>query len=687
MAEAGFGVWQSRVLTSFCTLCACCAPGRALALEAGALPLLDQQDVRSPWVAACQGRPDDAALPLDPRTLVTEGVNRPGTAIQFNAWYVDLHNPPYPYLSKLPPRPKTCGEFRAASQRGFKFVTGKQYAQPFSLAVGFNNLWRVWGLKARPADFEDQMIKRYGAAKAPYRNPYPLPGEDPNTTNGGSGQLPLGFMQDKWANGRWNGLIGSTCSSCHDSTLGAPGERPFAFGRANDANDAGLTVSDIVRANVVTVVLELAPLPWSVGRGSSDALGIIDYLPALFDMDTMSLAPSLMELFPSHAAGMNKAPNWWHRAWKTRQFWDGGLTSDNVRSEMAFAVANVMRSGASRRNIYYEFEDINAWLLSLSPPAYKSEGGAIDTALAEKGAVIFHERDLWAQGANADIPRQPGNGSCASCHGVYAPRYAANPAYLPDPRLKGVAGVITPIETIRTDDKRVGVMADERKRRAWETSWMAYNELNPKWKGWNDNLLVSELRRIPRRAYDLGKGPVPENSPTGPNTWQKPFGYVAPPLYGTWQSAPYFHNGSVPTIWDVLKPADRPKIWQRWYTAPGLGGKNRGYDASLASYDFKKLGWRYTELPCNNAASNATPYLPCSNNMAPLDKFFAALANAWASGNTLIYQSPPPVTEQQIASRMVFNTYLYGQGGGGHDFTQSLSDDERWALLEYLKTL
>ena len=36
---------------------------------------------------------DDAALPLDPRTLVTEGVNRPGTAIQFNAWYVmDFHS-------------------------------------------------------------------------------------------------------------------------------------------------------------------------------------------------------------------------------------------------------------------------------------------------------------------------------------------------------------------------------------------------------------------------------------------------------------------------------------------------------------------------------------------------------------------------------------------------------------------
>ncbi|WP_290689777.1 hypothetical protein [Aquabacterium sp.] len=652
------------------------------------LPLLDQTDTRAPLVAACMGQPDATPLPVDPRTLVKEGINRPGAAIQFNAWYVDLHNPPYPYLSKLPPRPKTCGEFRAAATRGFQFVTGKQYFQPFSSAAGFNNLWKVWGLSARPADFDEQIIKRYGAAKADYRNPYPLPGEDPNTTNGGSGQLPLGFMQDKWSNGRWNGLIGSTCSACHDSRLGKPEERPFAFGRPNDANDAGVTQSDIFRANGITAILQLAPLPWSVGRGSTDALGIVDFLPALFDMDSMLFAPSLLELFPTHAAGMNKAPAWWHRAWKTRQFWDGALTSDNVRSEMAFAVANLQRSAASRRNIYYEFEDINIWLLTLSPPTYKNEDGAIDTTLAEQGAVIFHERDLWANGANANIPKQPGNGSCASCHGVYSPRHAADPAFLPDPRLKGVAGVITPIETIRTDNKRMGVMADETKRRAWETSWLAYNELNPNWKSWNDNILISELRRIPRRAYDLGKGPVPANSPTGPNIWIKPFGYVAPPLYGTWQSAPYFHNGSVPTIWDILKPSDRPKIWQRWYTEPGLGGKNRGYDPSLASYDFKKLGWRYTALTCNNNKNLLAPYLPCSNDgMTTTDMFFASMANVAAAYNTLAYQSPPPVTDKQIQSRMVYNTYLYGQDAGGHDFTQSLTDDERWALLEYLKTL
>jgi len=51
--------------------------------------------------------------------------------------------------------------------------------------------------------------------------------------------------------------------------------------------------------------------------------------------------------------------------------------------------------------------------------------------------------------------------------------------------------------------------------------------------------------------------------------WEKNvIGYDTPPLYGVWASAPYFHNGSVPTIWDVLRPADRPAVWKRGLTPP-----------------------------------------------------------------------------------------------------------------------
>lgn len=35
-------------------------------------------------------------------------------------------------------------------------------------------------------------------------------------------------------------------------------------------------------------------------------------------------------------------------------------------------------------------------------------------------------------------------------------------------------------------------------------------------------------------------------------------GYTAPPLTGIWSSAPYLHNGSVPTLWHLMRPETRP---------------------------------------------------------------------------------------------------------------------------------
>jgi hypothetical protein len=56
-----------------------------------------------------------------------------------------------------------------------------------------------------------------------------------------------------------------------------------------------------------------------------------------------------------------------------------------------------------------------------------------------------------------------------------------------------------------------------------------------------------------------------------------PYGpYAARPLYGIWAAAPYLHNGSVPTLYDLLLPAEqRPKTF-------ALGGRE---------YDPTKLGF------------------------------------------------------------------------------------------------
>ncbi|HKY07741.1 MAG TPA: cytochrome c [Candidatus Binatia bacterium] len=58
--------------------------------------------------------------------------------------------------------------------------------------------------------------------------------------------------------------------------------------------------------------------------------------------------------------------------------------------------------------------------------------------------------------------------------------------------------------------------------------------------------------------------------------FRKTFGYANSPLDGIWLRAPYLHNGSVPTLRDLLEPsARRPKFFYR------------GYDV----YDQKKVGF------------------------------------------------------------------------------------------------
>ena len=101
-------------------------------------------------------------------------------------------------------------------------------------------------------------------------------------------------------------------------------------------------------------------------------------------------------------------------------------------------------------------------------------------------------------------------------------------------------------------------------------------------------------------------------------------GYIAPPLDGVWITAPYFHNGSVPTIEMVLNSTLRPTYW------------TRNFDST--KYDYQNLGWQFQPLA--------------------------------APGNKYVY-----------------NTTLPGYGNYGHTFGDHLINAERKAVIEYLKTL
>lgn len=109
-------------------------------------------------------------------------------------------------------------------------------------------------------------------------------------------------------------------------------------------------------------------------------------------------------------------------------------------------------------------------------------------------------------------------------------------------------------------------------------------------------------------------------------------GYIAPPLDGVWATAPYLHNGSVPTLAAVLETASRPTYWR--------------FAGEEPDYDRKSLGWVYNDVPYGKDG-----------------------AMGWDERNR------------------IYDTTLRGYSNRGHDFGDELTQAERAALLEYLKTL
>jgi hypothetical protein len=105
---------------------------------------------------------------------------------------------------------------------------------------------------------------------------------------------------------------------------------------------------------------------------------------------------------------------------------------------------------------------------------------------------------------------------------------------------------------------------------------------------------------------------------------EAPFKYESRVLYGVWAAAPYLHNGSVPTLEDLLKPAaERPKSFK---VGPAYDPVKVGLAADQTAFNYT-----LTTTGCDQRTS--------------------------------------------------------GDSNCGHEFGTSLSADDKKALLEYLKTL
>ncbi len=111
-------------------------------------------------------------------------------------------------------------------------------------------------------------------------------------------------------------------------------------------------------------------------------------------------------------------------------------------------------------------------------------------------------------------------------------------------------------------------------------------------------------------------------------------GYVATRLTGLWATAPYLHNGSVPTLWHLMHPEERPK---RFY----VGGHR---------LDFEKLG----------------------------------VDGALSTGGVYLY----PAGYRPWATPQLYDTTQPGRSNAGHEREfATLTEEQKRALLEYLKLL
>jgi hypothetical protein len=141
------------------------------------------------------------------------------------------------------------------------------------------------------------------------------------------------------------------------------------------------------------------------------------------------------------------------------------------------------------------------------------------------------------------------------------------------------------------------------------------------------NLYTSAIA-VRDKAYELHN--VPKDTQAEMNLWHAGVtprwittldkGYYVRKLRGVWATAPYLHNGSVPTLWDLLQSVDKRPV---------------KFAVGHRDYDPQHVG--FVKEPQN-----------------------------------IVWE---------------FDTSITGNRNTGHEFGTKLTDDDKWALIEYLKTL
>lgn len=427
------------------------------------------------------------------------------------------------------PAAALAGELTPA-ERGQKALESTAFIKAFWPKPAYDAVWKRWGLKEKPKDYEAAVRERYGLHPAPYKN----------------GEFPMGLRKADLLIGSG---VGIDCMTCHGGSLFGKSY----VGLGNSSLDVHALFEELGAAAGSPVKL---PFQFSQVRGTSEAGAFAVYLLGMRKPD-LSLTAEVKEL-GLHDDSCEDVPAWWLLKKKKTMYHVGATDARSVRSIMQFMM-HPLTTPKEFEAAEGTFRDIRQYILGLEPPKYPF---AVDEKKAAAGKVLFEK-------------------NCAECHGTYGEQWT-------------YPNKVVKLAEIGTDPKRaenIGAKFAE----AYNASWFA-------------------------REKD-GK-PIKVNP-----------GYQAPPLDGVWATAPYFHNGSVPTLAGVLNSKARPKVF------------TRTFKTEEADYDKEKVGWKVTEV------------------------------------------DPPAATASGFERRKVYDTGQPGRGNGGHTYGDGLTAEERAAVIEYLKTL
>ncbi|MBL9123268.1 MAG: hypothetical protein JNG90_06515 [Planctomycetaceae bacterium] len=295
---------------------------------------------------------------------------------------------------------------------------------------------------------------------------------------------------------------------------------------------------------------------------------------------------------------------WWLMKYKKKDYWYADAAPDDAASfSINFTTPHPDMNAHHDEHVKSVAKAL-AFARETTSPLFP---GKLDPALVQQGADLFHGR----------VAPQDKTGfrACKTCHGTYT-------------RKEGQTDFSTP-GSWSVDYDFSHVLRDVKTDNSYNTTLQKFKPIAE-----HINKLGDYLASRGTPAEAIPRASVPESE-----------GYVAPPLVGVWASAPYFHNGSVPTIEAVLNSQLRPEIWSRNPRDPH-------------AYDLERVGMDY--------------------QVVSREAFDASAAQA---------AGKPFIAPAAIDHAANYDTKVFGHGNMGHTFGDRLTTAERQAVIEFLKSL